>query len=65
MKVGQQSLAVFIFSMVLARVNGFVLDNIGRDALTWTIVNLTGFGLLILCAYGAGWFKSQPWRARA
>ena len=63
-KVGQQSLAVFIFSMVLARVNGFVLDNIGRNAWTWTMVNVTGFGLLILCAYGAGWFKSQPWRAR-
>lgn len=65
MKVGQQSLAVFIFSMVLARVNGFVLDNIGRDAFTWALVNLTGFGLLILCAYGAGWFKTHPWRARA
>ena len=65
MKVGQQSLAVFIVSMVLARVNGFVLDNIGREAATWTLVNLTGFGVLVLCAYGAGWFKSQPWRARA
>ncbi|SFI34520.1 OpgC family protein [Jannaschia pohangensis] len=64
MKVGQQSLAVFVFSMVLARVNGYVLDEIGRNALTWTLINLTGFGLLIACAYGAGWFKSQPWKVK-
>ncbi|WP_371154085.1 OpgC family protein [Jannaschia sp. 2305UL9-9] len=64
MKVGQQSLAVFVFSMVLSRVNGFLLDVIGRTAGTWALINLTGFGLLVACAYGAGWFKSQPWRAR-
>jgi len=64
MKVGQQSLAVFVFSMVLARVNGYILDVIGRDAFTWTLINLTGFGLLVACAYGAGWFKSQPWRVK-
>ncbi|UWQ16415.1 OpgC family protein [Jannaschia sp. M317] len=64
MKVGQQSLAVFVFSMVLARINGFILDVIGRSAGTWALVNLTGFGLLIACAYGAGWFKSQPWRVK-
>ncbi len=64
MKVGQQSLAVFVFSMVLARVNGYLLDLIGRNGFTWALVNLTGFGLLIACAYGAGWFKSQPWRAK-
>lgn len=64
MKVGQQSLAVFVFSMVLARINGYLLDMIGRSAGTWALINLTGFGLLIACAYTAGWFKSQPWRAR-
>jgi hypothetical protein len=64
MKVGQQSLAVFVFGMFLARVNGWVLDVIGRDAATWALVNLAGFAALIACAYGAGWFKSQPWKAR-
>jgi len=64
MKVGQQSLAVFVFSMVLARVNGYLLDLIGRTGFTWTLINLTGCGLLVACAYGAGWFKAQPWRAR-
>ena len=62
--VGQQSLAVFVFGMVLARINGWLLDVLGRDALTWAIVNLTGFGLLVACAHAAGWFKAQPWRRR-
>ncbi|PWJ13789.1 OpgC family protein [Jannaschia seohaensis] len=64
MKVGQQSLAVFVFSMFLARVNGWLIDVIGESGWTWALVNLTGFGLLIGCAYGAGWFKSQPWRIK-
>ncbi|WP_179379970.1 OpgC family protein [Jannaschia marina] len=64
MKVGQQSLAVFIFSMGLARVNGYLLDVIGRNGFTWTLINLTGIGLCIACAYGVAWFKSQPWRAK-
>ena len=63
MTVGQQSLAVFVFGMALARVNGWLLDVIGRDLWTWTLINLTGFGLLIGCAVVAGWFKSQPWRS--
>ncbi|TFL16270.1 OpgC family protein [Jannaschia formosa] len=64
MKVGQQSLAVFIFSMFLARVNGWAIDVIGAGAGRWALVNLAGFALLVACAYGAGWFKSQPWRAK-
>ena len=65
LKVGQQSLAVFIVSMFTARVSGFVMDNIGRE--TWTVVavNLAGMGVLVLTAYGAGWYKSQPWRRKA
>jgi hypothetical protein len=63
-KVGQQSLAVFVFSMALARLIGFVLDQTGRSVPMTAVANLTGFALIILCAYAAGWFKSQPWRAR-
>lgn len=65
LKVGQQSLAVFIVSMFTARVSGFVMDNVGRD--TWTVVavNIAGMGVLVLTAYGAGWYKSQPWRKKA
>lgn len=64
LKVGQQSLAVFITSMFIARVSGFVMDNVGRD--TWTVVavNVAGMGVLVLVAYGAGWYKSQPWRKK-
>ncbi|WP_298920750.1 OpgC domain-containing protein [uncultured Roseobacter sp.] len=64
LKVGQQSLAVFIVSMFTARVSGFVMDNIGRD--TWTVVavNFAGMTVLVLAAYGAGWYKSQPWRKK-
>ena len=64
MKVGQQSLAVFVFSMVFARFLGFTMDQIGRD--TWTVVgmNFIGITALILVAYAVGWFKSQPWRPK-
>jgi len=63
-KVGQQSLAVFVFSMALARLIGFVLDQTGRAISTTAIANLTGYALIILVAFAAAWFKSQPWRAK-
>ena len=63
-KVGQQSLAVFVFSMAVARFYGFVLDQIGRSTLNFAIVNLIGAASLILVAYTAAWFKSQPWRSK-
>jgi len=61
-KVGQQSLAVFLTSMVLAQFSGAVLDFIGRETLTFALVNMTGFGVLIVTAYVTAWYKSQPWR---
>ncbi|MBM7066133.1 OpgC family protein [Actibacterium sp. 188UL27-1] len=64
MKVGQQSLAVFIASMYLARLMGVALDDIGRTHFTMALVNITGILLLIALAYGVGWFKSQPWRTK-
>ena len=64
LKVGQQSLAVFVVSMFTARLMGFVMDEIGRDALATLAVNLGGAAVLVATAYTAGWFKSQPWRAR-
>ncbi|WP_439650068.1 OpgC family protein [Gymnodinialimonas mytili] len=65
MKIGQQSLAVFVFSMMLARLNGFWLDQWGRDV-TWhtILVNLVGVALLLLVAYFVAWVKSQPWRVK-
>lgn len=62
LKVGQQSLAVFVFSMVFARFSGFVMDQIGRNTWNMTLANLVGFGALIAVAYTVAWFKSHPWR---
>ena len=64
LKVGQQSLAVFVVSMFTARVMGFVMDLIGREVGTVLLVNLGGAIILVATAYGAGWFKSQPWRKK-
>ncbi|WP_158964411.1 OpgC family protein [Chachezhania sediminis] len=63
-KVGQQSLAVFVFSMCIARLIGVVFDELGRSAGVVALGNLVGFAMLIATAYLAGWFKSQPWRSR-
>ena len=65
LKVGQQSLAVFIVSMFTARVMGFVMDMIGRTTTTTLLVNLGGAMFLVATAYGAGWFKSQPWKVKS
>lgn len=62
LKVGQQSLAVFVVSMFTARIMGFVMDIIGRATVTVLLVNLAGAAILVTTAYGAGWFKSQPWK---
>jgi hypothetical protein len=62
-RVGQQSLAVFAASMVLARVLGAGLDLAGGGPLAALIVNLTGFAAIIAVARVAAYFKSQPWKA--
>lgn len=64
LKVGQQSLAVFVVSIFVARFNGFAMDILGRDTFTVLAVNAFGCGVLILAAYLAGWFKSVPWKPK-
>ncbi len=61
-RVGQQSLAVFAASMVLARVLGAFLNLAGGGALAALVVNLVGFALVIGVARLAAWVKSQPWK---
>lgn len=63
-QVGQQSLAVFLASMVLAQAMGFVLREVGRDIGTMALINLVGFAILIVVARTAAWFKSEPWRGK-
>ncbi len=64
MKVGQQSLAVFLFSMVLARVLGFAYDQIERSTAVVTTGNLIGCAALICVAYFVAYIKGQPWRVK-
>ncbi|MEM6556787.1 MAG: OpgC domain-containing protein [Pseudomonadota bacterium] len=63
-KVGQQSLAVFVFSMYFARLMGVMFDQMGRTYGTQFLVNAIGFVAIIAVAYLAGWFKSSPWKAK-
>jgi hypothetical protein len=60
-RIGQQSLATFLASLVLARIAGAVLDLAGRDTLTVAIVNLAGLALVLAVAIVVAWFKSSPW----
>lgn len=64
-KVGQQSLAVFLTSLVLALFTGFILDLTGRTAIMVVIMNLIGFCILIATAYAVAWYKAQPWKRSA
>jgi hypothetical protein len=61
-RVGQQSLAIFMVSMVLARLLGVLLDVIGRSFAATAFVNLLGFAILIAVAYAVRFIKSEPWR---
>ncbi|WP_420393369.1 OpgC family protein [Acuticoccus sp.] len=65
-KVGQQSLAVFVSSMVLAQAMGAALDYTPeRGPVAVAAANLSGFAILIGLAYVVAWFKAQPWRREA
>ncbi len=64
-KVGQQSLAVFMVSMMLSIFVGFILDQTGNGAWPVALSNVLGWAFLIGIAYTAAWFKSQPWRKSA
>ena len=64
-RVGQQSLAVFVASLVIAQFVAFCLDVVGRDLFTVAVANLSGFAGLIAVAYSVRWFKAEPWRKLA
>jgi hypothetical protein len=48
--IGQQALIVFVTSMALARFIGFMLDLMGRSALTFALLNLSGIAFLYMTA---------------
>ncbi len=64
-KVGQQSLAVFLSSLLLAQTAGMVFNLIGNSYLALALVNLAGFTGLVAVAHVVGWFKSTPWKKPA
>jgi hypothetical protein len=64
-QVGQQSLAVFAASMVMARGLGAVLHLGGGGPLVALAVNLAGFAAVIAVARGAAFFKARPWKTTA
>ncbi|MEO0918554.1 MAG: OpgC domain-containing protein, partial [Pseudomonadota bacterium] len=64
LKVGQQSLVVFVSSMFLARLLGALFDQVGRSHFSMAWVNVLGALIIIALAYGVGWIKSQPWKQR-
>lgn len=64
-KCGQQSLSVFVTSMVLSWIAGAAFDHIGNGAGALILVNGTGFALLIGVAYLVAAYKRQPWKRQA
>ncbi|MGO4908499.1 OpgC family protein [Pseudorhodobacter sp. W20_MBD10_FR17] len=64
-RVGQQSLAVFAASMVMARVLGAVMNLAGNRPLAVLAVNLAGVVIIIAVARVTAFFKAKPWKNAA
>jgi hypothetical protein len=64
-RMGQQSLPIFLFCMSLSYIGGMVLDWTGRDAFSIAWVNLAGLGLMLLAAQTLAWLDSKPWKQAA
>lgn len=60
--VGQQSLAVFMASIVLSQIIGMIFDVVGRNHWSMLYMNLFGFACLIAVAKVVTWYKAEPWR---
>ncbi len=63
-KVGRQSLATFLVSLVAARTASLAFHLLGADALVSLAINLAGIAIVIATALIVGWFKSSPWAMR-
>lgn len=64
-KVGQQSLGVFLASLLLAQISGMAMGRLDYSWAAVTLANLTGFAALVVVAHIIGWFKSMPWKRPA
>jgi hypothetical protein len=63
-KVGQQSLASFLLSLVFARLAGVALDMTGREPLATAVINIGALAAIIACAWAVGWIKARPWERK-
>lgn len=61
-RVGQQSLAVFASSIILARVLGAVLNELGSGFWASLFVNVLGFFCIYSIANLVAFSKSEPWK---
>jgi hypothetical protein len=61
-RVGQQSLAVFASSIVLARVLGAILNELGSGFWASLFVNVLGFFCIYAIANLVAYTKSEPWK---
>jgi len=64
-KMGQQSLPIFLCCMGLSYIGGIALDWCGRDAASVALVNLAGLGLMLIMAQVLAWLDSKPWKLPA
>jgi len=64
-KMGQQSLPIFLCGMGLSYIGGVALDWSGDDAFSVAMVNLAGLGLMLLLAQVLAWLDSKPWKLPA
>ena len=61
--MGQQSLAIFLFSMLLSYAGGIALDRFGREqAFAVAVVNLSGLASMLITGYIIAWLDSKPWK---
>lgn len=63
-KVGTQTLAVFLASLIAAPLLGIFIERAGHGFLAVAFANVLGFAVLIGVGRTVGWFKSAPWRDR-
>lgn len=63
-RIGRQSLAAFVASIVAAELAGIALLSLGSGSLVMLLINILGFGAILTTAIVVGWVKSEPWSLR-
>ena len=61
-KMGQQSLPIYLSGMVLSFLGGIMLDQYGHGASVLFFVNVGGILLLTISAYALNWLDTKPWK---